>query len=1029
MSWHLVNFQKGIASLFLSFVVGSAFAQPQLVTKPFSHFPNSFGDSSGIELSADGHFAVFYSSGNGLATNDHNGLLLDLFLCDLESNNMTLITRNSTGASANGDSADPTLSADGRFLLFSSDATDLITGDDNESWDVFLYDQNTGTIELISKAQTGSVADGESYAPSMTPDAHYILFISDADDISDEAAEGNANLYLIDRVSDETSLITRAYNGSGGAIWSPDTFTADIDASISDDGSVIAFATSATNLVHPEAFEGEGGTNSLAVYWSQVYLWTRASGTNVLITKAGDGKAGNGNSFEPVVSANGALVAFLSDATNLGLPTATNVMDSLYYLDVASGVLSIIPSPETLDGESASFSSVNISADGNSIAYTFNDHIYLWDVLAKENRLINDSGYSDSPLISGDGNYVTFLSTGSNLDTVPVDGDSFQLYSFNLRDDSTRLLSRSFDGTEGANADVVYPVLARNAPLAGFFSIASNLSSADNPGVNDVYVVRLSDSSVPSLVSVGHPLVFSSTPNNASFLGSKPMSGDGTRIVFHSSATDLVPNDTNAAEDVFYVDSETGTNHLVSISRDKLHSANGTSDFITISSNGATIAFISSATDIVDLPAPVSSALYVYYPSTGTSEFASYGTNETVLDQAMNPMVNADGTRVLFHGVRTAGPAAIPELHLRDLVTRKTIWSIPDNNSYTYVLSPDGEKVAYGAYGGVIALAIYNSETEQTTLLPSGVNSVKIPIAFTPDNQKLLALSLSTPNLRLVDIAQGTNVAIAGRVGSAVLSPDGSGVVYALSTKTNSTLYNYDIATGTTNEMLLPGGLEISQLKGDLSLNQNGEKIAFSAIFSGKDFAGVYVFDSRANTLVQANAATGNSTIPVGANSVVISADGSRVVFETAEDNLVPDDLNLTQDIFSFAVSQPFVDTDGDGMDDNWERAHGGDLELEPGMDSDGDGLSNLQEYLAGTDPQDNSSALALAHFENDGESLTLQWQSIPGKRYQVQSSSNLGSNTWLDVGDPITAVQTTTQQAALLGTASMTFYRVKLVN
>ncbi|MGN6386941.1 MAG: hypothetical protein ACTHMT_11955 [Verrucomicrobiota bacterium] len=116
----MAKFQKGIASLFLSFVVGSAFAQPQLVTKPFSHFPNSFGDSSGIELSADGHFAVFYSSGNGLATNDHNGLLLDLFLYNLESNNMTLVTRNSSGASANGDSAEASLSADGRFLLFQA---------------------------------------------------------------------------------------------------------------------------------------------------------------------------------------------------------------------------------------------------------------------------------------------------------------------------------------------------------------------------------------------------------------------------------------------------------------------------------------------------------------------------------------------------------------------------------------------------------------------------------------------------------------------------------------------------------------------------------------------------------------------------------------------------------------------------------------------------------------------------------------------------------------------------------------------
>src|SRR5262245_12064876 len=122
-----------------------------VVSKPFTNLAHVFGDSAAIDLSADGRWAVFNSSGNGLATNDNNGLKVDLFLKDLNSSATTLVSRNLSGASADGDSLLAGISGDGRFVLFESDADDLIEGDDNESTDVFLYDRDTATITLVSR--------------------------------------------------------------------------------------------------------------------------------------------------------------------------------------------------------------------------------------------------------------------------------------------------------------------------------------------------------------------------------------------------------------------------------------------------------------------------------------------------------------------------------------------------------------------------------------------------------------------------------------------------------------------------------------------------------------------------------------------------------------------------------------------------------------------------------------------------------------------------------------------------------------
>lgn len=124
-------------------------------------------------------------------------------------------------------------------------------------------------------------------------------------------------------------------------------------------------------------------------------------------------------------------------------------------------------------------------------------------------------------------------------------------------------------------------------------------------------------------------------------------------------------------------------------------------------------------------------------------------------------------------------------------------------------------------------------------------------------------------------------------------------------------------------------------------------------------------------------------------------------------------------------------DSDNDGLPDSWEREHFGDLAEDGDSDFDEDGQSNLGEYLSGTDPTDPASRLAfisitLAPLTGH---VTLRWQSIAGKIYQLQYKTALGDPEWLDIGDEITATAPeTSYEDTAVGLAQSRFYRIELV-
>jgi len=205
------------------------------------------GDSHDVPaISADGRFVAFFSEATNLVPEDNNGTF-DLFLRDRQEGVTELISVSLTGGPGNGMSIFPVISADGRFVAFCSAATDLVEGDDaNAAFDIFVRDRQEGTTELISVSSAGEQGNSESSFPAISADGRFVVFISNATNLVPGVTQGVAQVFIRDRVRGVTQLLSVSNTGEPAA-W--DCAFPDISA----DGRSVAFASVAWNLVPDDA--------------------------------------------------------------------------------------------------------------------------------------------------------------------------------------------------------------------------------------------------------------------------------------------------------------------------------------------------------------------------------------------------------------------------------------------------------------------------------------------------------------------------------------------------------------------------------------------------------------------------------------------------------------------------------------------------------------------------------------------------------------------------------------------------------
>jgi Tol biopolymer transport system component len=203
------------------------------------------------------------------------------------------------GTEGNSQSRFPAISADGRYVAFSSYASNLVSGDTNGSSDIFVHDTQTGTTTRVSLATDGTEGNYPSSSHAISADGRYVAFASYASNLVSGDTNLATDVFMHDTQTGTTTRVSLATDGAEGNVhsWIP---------AISADGRYVAFHSEASNLV-------SGDTNG----WSDIFVHDTKFGTTTRVSLATDGTQGNYHSLHPAISANGRYVAFDSWASNL----------------------------------------------------------------------------------------------------------------------------------------------------------------------------------------------------------------------------------------------------------------------------------------------------------------------------------------------------------------------------------------------------------------------------------------------------------------------------------------------------------------------------------------------------------------------------------------------------------------------------------------------------------------------------------------------------------------------------------------
>jgi Tol biopolymer transport system component len=388
--------------------------------------------SDWASISADGRFIAFISEADDLVAGDSNGQQ-DVFVHDRQTGTTERANVASNGSQATGGSSDgPSISPDGRFVVFASMADNLVAGDTNAANDVFVRDRLTGTTERVSVTSGGVEGNDQSRRPSISADGRFVAFSSDATNLVAGDSNGLWDAFVHDR---QTGTTERVSVDSGGAQATGDDST---NPSISADGRFVAFDSGAVNLV--------AGDSNAAF---DVFVHDRQTGTtervSVDTTGAEATPAGDG-SLNPSISADGRFVAFRSDASDLTLIDTNGTVD-VFVHDRQTGVTQRI----SID---------SIGNEGN--------------------------GISAQPSISADGRFVAFYSSSNNLIPSDTNADT----DIFVHDRLTRTVERVSVSSLGAEStdQSYFPSISADGRFVAFSSLATNLVAGDTNAHADVFV-------------------------------------------------------------------------------------------------------------------------------------------------------------------------------------------------------------------------------------------------------------------------------------------------------------------------------------------------------------------------------------------------------------------------------------------------------------------------------------------------------------------------------------------------------------
>ena len=462
-------------------------------------------------VSSNGQYVAFFSSADSMVGNNTNGFR-DVFVHDFVSGSNTLVSISADGStSGHGNSSDPAISGDGRYVAFSSYATNLVANDTNNSCDIFLRDLQTGSTMLISTDVSGSgTGNAHSFAPQLSADGRHVLFSSLATNLTTNNVTLGPNLFWRDVQAGVTYSITT--NGSGNV---PTGTMTPLIAAMTPDGSNVVFGFSGIGLPSKP----------------QLLLWKAQSHAAVTIV--------------PEYPAYG--VAISAD----GLRAAVVTGSGTYAVDLAAQTSTLLSACVP-----AAHMQPQFSRDGRFLAYLVKanstlNQINLYDFTQETNILVSPAynssgginGTCDSPAINATGRFVAYRSAATNL--APGDMTAWpNVFLYDRLTGGTTLVSASEFGAGAASGPSLSPVFSGDGQTLLFASWASDLAPGDFNESSDVFALALPTGSTNTAAALKFTGLTWQTANGQ-FSTNQPLTlswpavpGAGYQVQFKDDLTD-----------------------------------------------------------------------------------------------------------------------------------------------------------------------------------------------------------------------------------------------------------------------------------------------------------------------------------------------------------------------------------------------------------------------------------------------------------------------------------------------------------
>ncbi len=425
--------------------------------------------SINAKISSDGRFVSYESIASDLVANDNNGLS-DIFVHDRTTGNTSRVSVSSSGEESNAFSDYATISDEGRYITFSSAASNLVIDDNNGASDIFVHDRTTGQTGRVSVDSLGQESSSGSITPDISPAGRHITFASAADNLVADDTSYRWDIFVHNLDSGQT---TRVSVSSTGEQSNHNSF----NSVLSTNGRYVAFESLASNLVLND------NNNT-----SDIFVHDRDSRQTSRVSVSSAGMEANNYSDLAAISGDGRYVAFQSAASNLATGDTNGTTDIFVH-------------------DRNTHQTTRVSVDSSGAPASF---------------------LSMFPDISADGRYVAFASIDSNL--TPGDSNSYMDVYIHDRDTSqTSLASLRSGNPISGNESSTNPAISADGKFVAFESDASLLVHDDFNGMTDIFVnefigsivvpptdadigVTLSDSSDP--VDVGSNISYIATVSN-----------------------------------------------------------------------------------------------------------------------------------------------------------------------------------------------------------------------------------------------------------------------------------------------------------------------------------------------------------------------------------------------------------------------------------------------------------------------------------------------------------------------------------